>query len=519
MTAGMTGGLGNAADNPEAVKLLKQGIRNNDDVAEAYLNRVRPELRGINNEAAGMVDSSLSSRINVPETIASECARYGDYMARHGADEVMDFAPTREQLEAIKPESSFNPNKGLIKSEAETLLRERASQQGLGIYNDELSNVGNDMLGINHFLGTDRRPFIRTLNNTIEKPDVKFTWGGKQHYSKKYTNNDSTNNFMDLVIMKDGKIFNKFPTNEKFLKNKISGAQDLSLKAPVSNTFKPINGVSDDNILPFRDVVVNSELPHVSSLYEGLTPWQMGQLDKALKTGLSKTDMKAGSLESLNKVKQEINEMISKAQATDRPSEVWQLQELKSKFDNAMSEGLKEVDAGFARAKRLEDAFERGTHYNPNNVIGADTIAALPADEQNAFAQGLFKRINNNSLTDKSLADEALKYENTLAQVLPGDVYNRLLQGLNRQSTKFGRLSELGQEAESRLKTPEGATSASGWINNLLRGRAIRRASMDLLNPNFVGRSLNNGWVVDNPALSAGLSSAAYNNLRNKDYE
>ena len=25
---------------------------------------------------------------------------------------------------------------------------------------------------------------------------------------------------MDLVIMKDGKIFNKFPTNEKFLKNK-----------------------------------------------------------------------------------------------------------------------------------------------------------------------------------------------------------------------------------------------------------------------------------------------------------
>ena len=198
--------------------------------------------------------------------------------------------------------------------------------------------------------------------------------------------------------MKDGKIFNKFPTNEKFLKNKISGAQDLSLKAPVSNTFKPINGVSDDNILPFRDVVVNPELPHVSSLYEGLTPWQMGQLDKALKTGLSKTNMKAGSLESLNKVKQEISEMISKAQATDRPSEVRQLQELKSKFDNAMPEDLKEVDAGFAWAKRLEDAFERNEHYNPN----------------------------------------------------------------------------------------------------------------------FVGLPLNNGWFVDNPALSAGLSSAAFNNLRNR---
>ena len=178
MTAGLSGGLSNAVGNPEAVKLLRQGIKNNDDVAEAYLSRVRPELRGTNSAMSEMFDNSLTSRINVPETIAAERARYGDYMARHGADEVMNFAPTREQLEAIKPESSFNPNKGLIKSEAESLLRERASQQGLGIYNDELSNVGNDMLGINHFLGTDRRPFIRTLNNTIEKPDVKFTWGG-----------------------------------------------------------------------------------------------------------------------------------------------------------------------------------------------------------------------------------------------------------------------------------------------------------------------------------------------------
>ena len=78
MTAGMTGGLGNVSGSPEAVKLLKQGIRNNDDVAEAYLNRVRPELRGINNETAGMVDSSLTSRINVPETIAAERAMAGE---------------------------------------------------------------------------------------------------------------------------------------------------------------------------------------------------------------------------------------------------------------------------------------------------------------------------------------------------------------------------------------------------------------------------------------------------------
>ena len=72
-------------------------------------------------------------------------------------------------------------------------------------------------------------------------------------------------------------------------------------------------------IYHIRVLLSTPELPHISSLYEGLTLWQKGQLDKVLKTGLSKTNMKAGCLESLNKVKQEINEMISKAQATDRP--------------------------------------------------------------------------------------------------------------------------------------------------------------------------------------------------------
>ena len=525
MTAGLSGGLSNVAGNPEAVKLLKQGVKNNDDIAEAYLNRVRPELRGTNSATAETVDNSLTSRINVPETIASERARYGDYMAAHGADEVMDFAP-RKYLSDIIPESKYNPSIGRSNSEYEKLLRERAAQVGKDIYGD-----------VNHLMKEGRKPYVRTLKNTLEKPDITYTQNKdgtvKDYFTKKYTDGRDGSPFFDIVYTKDGDVYSKFNTNSNYIANQFKKpVQNLSLNGKISGNQQGISPLPEyiDNIAR-NGAVVNPELPDVSSLYEGLTPWQMGQLDKALKTGLSKTNMKAGSLESLNKVKQEINEMISKAQSTDKPSEVWQLQELKGKFDNAMPQGLKEVDAGFARAKRLEDAFDKGTHYNPNNVTGADTIAAMTSDEQNAFAQGLFKRINNNSLTDKSLADEALKYENTLAQVLPGDVYNRLIQGLNRQSTKFGRLSELGRAAENRLKTPEGTRffgreqleskgsligSGLDWINNLLRGQAIRRASMDLLDPTFVGRPLGDGWVVNNPNLAAGLSSATFNNLRNR---
>ena len=536
MTAGMTGGLGNVSGSPEAVKLLKQGIRNNDDVAEAYLNRVRPELRGINNETAGMVDSSLTSRINVPETIAAERARYGDYMAAHGADEVMNFAPINKDIKIYRG----NDSKSILTSMVRNLEKNDPDFNFRTMKDPETGRIYKDY---EHLLSDpERSRYIHTFMDTYNNPQV-VKKGSNNGYPRLYkysiyNNPEHNNKVYDLISQSEtGKVLTKIAREGKHGKESLDRimmpharqTSDAGRAASQTEMFPP--HYSDKNTIPYRSVVVNPDLPHISSLYEGLTPFQSGQLDRALKTGLSKTNMKAGSLESLNKVKQEINEMISKAKATDRPSEVRQLQELKNRFDNAMPEGLKEVDAGFARAKRLEDAFERGTHYNPNNVSGTDTIAAMAQDEQNAFAQGLFKRINNNSLTGKSLADEALKYENTLAQVLPGDVYNRLAQGLNRQSLRFGRLSELGNAAERRLRTPEGARffgreqlespgsmigSAADWANNLLRGRAIRRAALDLMDPNFTGRPLNNGWIVDNPSLAAGLSATAYNNLRNR---
>ena len=91
-----------------------------------------------------------------------------------------------------------------------------------------------------------------------------------------------------MVILRDGKIFNKFPTNENFIKNKISGAQDLSFKAPLSNTFKPINGVSDNgNNISCIDAVVNYSLPNVSEVYKGAGDAAAG-MKQAISQGLDK---------------------------------------------------------------------------------------------------------------------------------------------------------------------------------------------------------------------------------------
>ena len=507
MTTGMKGGLNNVASNPNAVKILKQGLRNNDDIAQSYLEHVLPATRDINRGTAEMVDNALTRRINVPETIAAERARYGDYMATHGADEVMDFAPTREQMINYPAESSFNlPKKTLTSSKAENILRNRAQNSGVDI-------GGN----IDHYLNKrGRAQYVRTLSNTLENPDITYSLGNKNYFAKKYNGvqGKEVKPFNDFIVKKDGKLYTKFvPDDLDYVSNQLrkNNPQDLSLRG-VTNSTEPTGGKVG------------------TAFYDNNIPqqFQLGQLDKAIKTGLSKTNQKAGSLESLNKIKQEINEAIAKAKSTDKPSEVWQLQELKSKFDDAMPQGLKEVDAGFSRAKSLEDAFNKGTHYNPDNVSGADMIKGLSADEQNAFAQGLFKRINNNSLSRKDLAKDALKYENTLSQVLPQDAYNQLIQGLNRQSTRFGRLSELGRIAENRLRAPEGTHlfgreqleskgsligSGIDWANNLLRGGAIRRSAFNLLNPSFNGVPARESFVVRNPALSAGLTPTALNNL------
>ena len=384
----------------------------------------------------------MTGRINVPETIAAERARYGDYMSKHGADEVFDFAPTRGQLASYKTQSSFNPNK-YTREQAENVLRDRAEKSGV--------DIGGDL---GHFSKRpDRTETVRTLSSTLENPDIVYSKGNKGYVVRKYDTNGKP--FFDFITKKDGKLWTKFPTDTSYLENQIkNSAENVSLSGRVIGVqpglIHSLPSTTINNI-PLRGVVVNSELPHFNTLYDGLTDFQAKSLKQAANTGFSKTNAKAGSLESMNKVKQELNEMISKAQTTDKPSEVWQLEELKGKFDNAMPAGLKDVDRGFARAKRLEDAFNQGSHYNPNNVSGADNIAALPSEEQNAFAQGLFKRINNNSLTGKNLAEDALKYENTLAQVLPANMYNQLMQGLNRQSARFGCLSEFGRTAENKL--------------------------------------------------------------------
>ena len=571
LTRGLKGGLNNIADNPEAVRVMRRGIGASDDVARDFMNEAPAAARGINTEAADMINNSLSRRIDVPKTIASQKRKYRDFMDNNAGNEVMDFSP-KPQLEAMPAESGFNPNSGLSRQDAESLLRKRAEQSGVGIYNDELSNLPNaetQGLGINHFFRGNRTPYVRTLHNTLDKADLRYSQNGKNYAIKKYTDNSTGKDFYDFVVLDNGDLFNKFPTNSNYIANQFSAPmQDVSLHRRLPSDLggeirsprlsdataefsAPTQNLSLHGTYPENDVVrtglphlldiaadsvninpnglvVNPNLPHYSALYDGLTPFQTQVLDNAIERGAAKTTNKLGTLDSINRIKQELNaDIIGSQQANpanrlssvDTPDTV-AMRAVKQRVDKALGDALKGRDRNYRKAKSMEEAYNAGRRYNPNAADSDELIPNLGILDKNAFAQGLYRRMTNNPLTGVNLANSALKYENALAGILPPSRYGNLVDGLNRLSTRYNRVANLGRQAENRLLTPEkdrlfareqleskGSILGTGidWLNQRLSGRAYEQAAKNLLDPNFVG--VADSWLMENyPTLSAYLS-------------
>ena len=490
-TFGMKGGMENIINNLQAQNLVESGIKQSNELAKQALRQIPQVSDRLNTQTADFMQQSLNHKINLPQTIASQRAKTQQYVNQHAADEVIDFSPTKEQLLNYEPESSFKPN-NYTKQDAESILRNRSYKQKLQIYND---GVSGENAGVNHFLGSDRRPFIRTLNNTLDNPDVKFTWEGKQHYSKKYTNKDNSHNFMDLVVTKDGKIFNKFPTNEKFIRNKISGAQDLSLKAPLSNTFKPINGVLDSDRIPYQRAVVNPKLPNISEVYQGLSEEAVQNMQNAVSTGLNKTSQKAGSLESIYQIKNELDRLSPQSPAVS---------EAKDKFAQTYAQAMQGHDKAF----NLEQAHRLGLSNNTNSV---STMSPL---EKNAFTQGLFECIGQNNQPNQNMADLALNYRSELSQVLTPNKLSQLEQNLQQNSNLFNRLTQIGKVAENKLNHQEVSDLSSAFaratktLNDKMRGKMLKNSAKNLLNPNFEGKEDN--WLLEAYPKTGGFFPTQY---------
>lgn len=536
LTKNLRGGLENVVKNPTALKILHKGLNYGDEaLAEDLLNKAIPAVRNLNQKTGDTIRGNLTKRVDIPKAVGNAKERYSDFMKQHASDEIMDFTPSKEQLKAMKSQSAAKPEQ-LTREEADALLRDRATLQKLGIYNDEMSytpNAVGERLGIQHMLDDDRRSFIGTLNDTMNNPDLTFTQDGKDYYMRKYTNSETGKDFYDFAFKKGNELFDKYPKGKpngivKQLKEKTT--QNMSLSGNVSQATgrgtNPLTNETINNITPkqgyvnsgifekgMRDAVANPDLPNVSTLYDGLNEFQRQQLNEVLKRGLNKTNLKAGSLESMNEVKKELNDIINSSMQTNPNNQLFKnatndthhLFGIKDKLNNVLnSSGLKNVDRQFARAKRLDEVYNQGRRFNPNSVNNDELLPSLSPLENNAFTQGLFNKITHNPAANKNLANEALNYEVALSKILPKSQYNKLIPELNRQKVQYNRLTDLGSKAERMLRTPEKEKffgreqleskgsmfgTAADLLYGKIRGGIYRKAAKDLLNPNFAGRS------------------------------
>lgn len=523
LTKGMKGGLDNVVENPEAVKLLNQGIKQSDDVASEFLLKSRPVARGINKETANMVDSALTSRIDVPETIKEANARYGKYMDEHGADEVFSLLSPEEQKAANF--AKWNEGNKIVDEKGDTIKMFHSSNNDFDVFDSDKIKRGTGFWFGKNAEGTkEYGDILKEVYIKSKKPiDVNKNRNDFVNLYKKFKPEYNEEGFSDRFIIGSA-LGDKGFTKELKKQGYDSIVLGDGIEVFNPEQIKSVNNSGAWSSSPSLSDAGWTPQWSIKSLYDGLNPFQAKSLKRAINEGIDRAESKIGSLDSFNKIKQQLNEQISDAVKFGRKDDVRLLEAVKHKVDKAMPEGLKVVDKGYERAKRLENAFDRGTHYNPNNVEGADYISELSPLEQNAFAQGLFKRINNNSLTGKNLANTALGYENTLASVLRGDKYDDLMKGLNKQSTKFERLAGLGRKAESKLNTPEAQRffgreqleskgsmigSALDWLNTKFRHDALERAGKNLLNPNYVGDS--EAWLIENYPIIAGYLSSKLN--------
>lgn len=566
-------GLNNIVKDGDSVKMLKRGIQADDAIASQVKEEAPAAMNSLNERMREALNRLTGRKLDIEQANVNQKGRYDRFIGQNADRELLDFAPTREQLAAYTAESKYNPNKNYTRADATSALEKRASNLGVDLYNNvddlkqaqlDLINSSNPMLDDYHtgirslkdiktwneaiddadsfvwgdfsreqaqqalksgkvkvysskpikeggFVSTsknqamdyagggkvyeqevplqdvawingdegqyapvdkgkgyflkrdDRLPVSRTLENTVKNPDITFTQGNKGYVVKKYDANGKP--FFDFIAQKEGKIYNKFPTDEGYVDNQLKkSAQNVSLSGRVSegNAGLIHNLPSETtNIIPNQKVVVNKNLPRLSAYTDGLNEFQKDALNQALSKGAYMSTNAKGTLGATHRGQEVLNDMIEASYNTSiigqkKPTtETRQLMQVKERLNQILEpSGIKPYDAGLSKAKALQDAYEKGYKFKPSETK-FDALGLEKARDKRAFLQGRIASILDNVKDDKNIAKAIQADENTLRKLMPEGKYKQLLKDANNISTEYERVRSLANQAEKQVVKPE----------------------------------------------------------------
>ena len=403
--------------------------------------------------------------------------------------ELLDFSPTREQLREYKAQSIFHsPKSKLSPEESGEILKNRAKKNNIEIDGQ-----------IEHFTNKgDRGQYTRTLSNTLNNPDIEFSSGNKGYVVKKYDTNGKP--FFDFVTKKDGKLYNKFNTNAKYVDNQIKKtAENVSLNGRIQQPtdagyIRPADEYN--NIVSNQRVVVNKNMPRLSDYTKDLDQFQQESLAKAINKGATMSTSAKGSLGATHRAQEVLNDMIDNSYDTSvigtkkATTETRELMEVKDRLNQILEpSGIKPYDKSLSKAKNLQVSFEKGYNFKPSN-FKFDNMGLKTARDKQAFLQGRIQKLTDNVLSDgnTNLATAIKKDENTLRKLMPENKFQELMKKAGKIETEFERLKTLEGSANQRLRKQPVEGRSINRENFESRGALIGRA-FDVLEGIIKGKS------------------------------
>lgn len=526
MTVGKKTGLANVLSDDDSVKILKRGIQASDDVAKQVKQEAPALLSETNTQIADELDRLTGRKLNINQSLENQRQRYNDFISQNAGKELFNAAPTRGQLSAYPAQSKFNlPKENLTKEQAHEILRNRAARQN--------AEIGGD---INHYTkDANRTNLVRTLANTLEKPDIIYTKGNKGYVVKKYDSNGKE--FFDFITQKDGKLHTKFSADSRYVDNQLKKAADnVSVNGRVfepkgAGYISPAQRL--DNIMPHRQVIVNNKLPNLADYTKGLTEFQSDALSKAISQGGRMSTDKVGSLGATQRAKEVLNDMIEASYDKSMigskipTTETRQLMGAKERLNQILEpSGVKIYDKSLSKAKSLQNFYEKGYKFKPSEVK-FENLGLNTARDRRAFLQGRIAKILDNVKESKSVAKAIQDDYNVLKKLMPEKQFKSLKEAVSENETVFERMSDLQKRAKNQVVKPDAADRPLGekWEsigaalgsladkgNRLLYGYSNRKAAQHLLNglptersallevmaranPAFVGSYINEEFV------------------------
>lgn len=455
--AGKATGLEAVAKDSDSVKMLKRGIQADDAIASQVKEEAPAAMNSLNERMREALDRLTGRKLDITQANVNQKGRYDRFIGQNADRELLNFAPTREQIKTYPAESRFNlPKDGVDANKAQELLIDRANKAGIdigGTFDHYTSNSG-------------RRDSIRTLANTLDNPDIEFSVGNKGYVVKKYDINGEPK--FDFITKKDGKLYNKFlPKKLGYVDNQIKNSTDgASISARVADDYgrsmhEHVTGTN--NSLPLQKVVVNENLPRLSAYTNGLNAFQKDALNQALSKGAYMSTNAKGSLGATHRGQEVLNDMIEASYDTSiigqkKPTtETRQLMQVKERLNQILEpSGIKPYDAGLSKAKALESAYEKGYKFKPSETK-FEALGLDKARDKRAFLQGRIASILDNVKDDKNIAKAIQADENTLRKLMPEGKYKQLLKDANNISTEYERVKNLANQAEKQVVKPEPA--------------------------------------------------------------